>query len=323
MSYSVLPAGEAFWRPSNQMGVLNTDLAKQLRRPGWARGSGGCGPARRRPSTAIVVTQELYVVIDGVGRIRVDDDLLELPRMSSIYVSPESVRQVFNDTDADVLWLVFGTPAGGGEHAGDVRGDARAAVSRRAEGAAAGAHRLMTDRLHFTGNDEADRLLVQDAFALLVGFALDQQVTVEKAFMGPLVLRERLGTLDVAAVAGADLDPIFRERPAIHRFPGAMATRVHELAVYVIEHYDGQAARVWTDATTTEELRANLAGAARLRGHEDQGARLGAGQALRRVARRAADPLAPDARGRRLSRRAEGLQGRQAGSQGRVADAKG
>jgi uncharacterized HhH-GPD family protein len=117
----------------------------------------------------------------------------------------------------------------------------------------------MTDRLHFTGNDEADTLLVQDAFALLVGFALDQQVPVQKAFMGPFVLRERLGTLDVAAVAGADLDPIFRERPAIHRFPGAMATRVHELAVHVIERYDGRAARVWTDATTTEELRENLA----------------------------------------------------------------
>jgi uncharacterized HhH-GPD family protein len=117
----------------------------------------------------------------------------------------------------------------------------------------------MTDRLHFTGNDEADMLLVQDAFALLVGFALDQQVPVQKAFMGPFVLRERLGTLDVAAVAGADLDPIFRERPAIHRFPGAMATRVHELAVYVMERYDGDAARVWTTATTTEELRENLA----------------------------------------------------------------
>ena len=89
----------------------------------------------------------------------------------------------------------------------------------------------MTDRLHFTGNDEADRLLVDDPFALLVGFALDQQVPVQKAFMGPFVLRERLGTLDVAAVAAADLDPIFRQRPAIHRFPGAMATRVHELAV--------------------------------------------------------------------------------------------
>ncbi len=69
--------------------------------------------------------------------------------------------------------------------------------------------------------------------------------------MGPYVLRERLGTLDPAAVAAADLDPIFRERPAIHRFPGAMATRVHELAVHVVERYDGDAARVWTDARTT------------------------------------------------------------------------
>jgi uncharacterized HhH-GPD family protein len=118
----------------------------------------------------------------------------------------------------------------------------------------------MTDRLHFTGNADADALLVQDPFALLVGFALDQQVPVQKAFMGPFVLRERLGTLDVAAVAGADLDPFFRERPAIHRFPGAMATRVHELAVHVMERYDGHAARVWTGAASTEELRANLAG---------------------------------------------------------------
>jgi uncharacterized HhH-GPD family protein len=119
---------------------------------------------------------------------------------------------------------------------------------------------MTTDRLHFTGNDEADRLLVDDAFALLVGFALDQQVPVQKAFMGPYVLRERLGTLDVGVVAAAELDPIFRERPAIHRFPGAMATRVHELAQHVLERYDGDAARVWTDAKTTDELRENLAG---------------------------------------------------------------
>jgi uncharacterized HhH-GPD family protein len=116
----------------------------------------------------------------------------------------------------------------------------------------------MTDRLHFTGNAEADTLIAQDAFALLVGFALDQQVQVQKAFMGPLVLRERLGTLDPAAVAAADLDSIFRERPAIHRFPGAMATRVHDLAAHVLERYDGRAARVWTDAASTDELRANL-----------------------------------------------------------------
>ncbi|HWK25840.1 MAG TPA: HhH-GPD-type base excision DNA repair protein [Solirubrobacter sp.] len=118
----------------------------------------------------------------------------------------------------------------------------------------------MTDRLHFTGDEAADRLLVADPFALLVGFALDQQVTVQKAFMGPYVLRERLGTLDVAAVAAADLEPIFRERPAIHRFPGAMAARVHELAVSVLEHYDGDAARVWTGAADAEDLRARIAG---------------------------------------------------------------
>jgi uncharacterized HhH-GPD family protein len=116
----------------------------------------------------------------------------------------------------------------------------------------------VTDRLHFTGNDEADALIARDAFALLVGFALDQQVPVQKAFIGPLVLRERLGTLEPAAVAAADLDPVFRERPAIHRFPGAMATRVHDLAVHVVERYDGHSARVWTDVSSSDELRANL-----------------------------------------------------------------
>lgn len=117
----------------------------------------------------------------------------------------------------------------------------------------------MVDRLHFTGDEAADKLLVEEPFALLVGFALDQQVTVQKAFTGPYVLRERLGTLDVAAVAAADLDPVFREKPAIHRFPGAMATRVHELAVYVLEHYDGDAARLWTEASSAEDLRARIA----------------------------------------------------------------
>lgn len=116
----------------------------------------------------------------------------------------------------------------------------------------------MTDRLHFTGDDDADALIAREPFALLVGFALDQQVPVQKAFMGPLVLRERLGSLDPAAVAAADLDPIFRARPAIHRFPGAMATRVHDLAVHVVERYDGEAARVWTGVTSSDELRANI-----------------------------------------------------------------
>jgi uncharacterized HhH-GPD family protein len=113
--------------------------------------------------------------------------------------------------------------------------------------------------LYFTDSDEANALIASDPMALLIGFTLDQQVTVQKAFSGPLALRERLGTLDAAALASADLEPLFRIRPAIHRFPGTMAQRVHELAAHVRDRYDGDAARVWTDARDADELRANLA----------------------------------------------------------------
>jgi uncharacterized HhH-GPD family protein len=118
----------------------------------------------------------------------------------------------------------------------------------------------MPDQLHFTESEEANRLVATDPMALLVGFVLDQQVTVQKAFAGPLALKERLGSLDAAAIADADLEPIFRERPAIHRFPGSMAQRVHDLAVHVRDTYDGDAARVWTDAANADELRANIEG---------------------------------------------------------------
>jgi uncharacterized HhH-GPD family protein len=118
----------------------------------------------------------------------------------------------------------------------------------------------MPDRLYFTPSDEANALNASDPMALLVGFVLDQQVTVQKAFSGPLAIRERIGSLDAAALAGADLEAVFREKPAIHRFPGAMAARVHDLAVHLLERYDGDAARVWTEAADTEALRANLAG---------------------------------------------------------------
>jgi uncharacterized HhH-GPD family protein len=91
----------------------------------------------------------------------------------------------------------------------------------------------MPTQLHFTASDEANALIATDPMALLVGFVLDQQVTVQKAFTGPLALQERLGSLDADTLAAADLEPIFRERPAIHRFPGAMAQRVHDLAVHV------------------------------------------------------------------------------------------
>src|SRR4051812_37663221 len=116
----------------------------------------------------------------------------------------------------------------------------------------------MPDRLYFTESDEANALIASDPMALLVGFALDQQVTVQKAFAGPLALKERLGSLAPAAIAAADLEPLFRERPAIHRFPGSMAKKVHALAVHIRDTYDGDAARVWTDAATADELRANL-----------------------------------------------------------------
>jgi uncharacterized HhH-GPD family protein len=117
----------------------------------------------------------------------------------------------------------------------------------------------MPDRLYFTDSDEANELIAHDPLALLIGFALDQQVTVQKAFSGPLAIKERVGTLDAARLAATDLEPVFRERPAIHRFPGNMAKRVQELAAHVAERYDGDAARVWTDARDGDELRANIA----------------------------------------------------------------
>jgi uncharacterized HhH-GPD family protein len=117
----------------------------------------------------------------------------------------------------------------------------------------------MPDRLYFTDSDEANELIASDPMALLIGFALDQQVPVQKAFSGPLVIRQRVGSLDAAVLAGADLDAVFRERPAIHRFPGSMATRVRDLAVHIRDEYGGEAQRVWADAADAAQLRARLA----------------------------------------------------------------
>ena len=118
-------------------------------------------------------------------------------------------------------------------------------------------------RLHFTGNDEADELLAREPFALLMGFALDQQVPVQTAFSGPLKLKQRLGTLDPGKVATTDpakLEAIFREKPAIHRFPGNMAKRVQDLASVISDEYGGAAERVWTEAGDADELRRRIAG---------------------------------------------------------------
>jgi uncharacterized HhH-GPD family protein len=117
----------------------------------------------------------------------------------------------------------------------------------------------MPDALWFTDDEAANRLNAEDPFALLVGFALDQQVTVQQAFLGPLRLKERLGTLEPSKVAKADLEPLFREKPAIHRFPGSMAERVRDLAATVTDEYDGDASRLWTEAEDGTDLRKRIA----------------------------------------------------------------
>jgi uncharacterized HhH-GPD family protein len=115
------------------------------------------------------------------------------------------------------------------------------------------------DRLYFTDDDEACRLLAADPFALLVGMALDQQVTVQQAFAGPYKLKQRLGTLDPKQLAAMDLEPAFREKPAVHRFPGSMATRIQDLAAHVAEDYGGDASRIWNEAADGDDLRKRLA----------------------------------------------------------------
>src|SRR4051794_15264109 len=131
-------------------------------------------------------------------------------------------------------------------------------TSRSSSRTSADYDRPMPERLYFTDSDEANELIATDPMALLVGFALDQQITVQHAFSGPLALRERLGAWDAATLADADLEAVFRQKPAIHRYPGSMAKRVHDLAAHIRDTYDGDAGRVWTDASTSEELRANL-----------------------------------------------------------------
>jgi uncharacterized HhH-GPD family protein len=116
----------------------------------------------------------------------------------------------------------------------------------------------VTSALYFTGNDEADALLAQEPMALLIGFALDQQVTVPTAFSGPLKIKQRVGTLDAHTLATTDLEPAFREKPAVHRFPGTMARRVQDLAAVVDEDYGGHAERIWTEAADGADLRTRI-----------------------------------------------------------------
>jgi uncharacterized HhH-GPD family protein len=119
------------------------------------------------------------------------------------------------------------------------------------------------DRLTFTGDDEADRLLVTEPLALLIGFALDQQVTVQKAFSGPLEICRRTGTLDAGKLAAIEPEAfadLFRQRPAIHRFPGSMAGKVQALCAAVARDYAGDASRIWTEARDARDLEKRLLG---------------------------------------------------------------
>ena len=119
----------------------------------------------------------------------------------------------------------------------------------------------MTSALHYTGDQEANELLAEEPLALLIGFALDQQVSVQTAFLGPLKIKQRLGTLDARTIATTDprrLEQVFREKPAVHRFPGSMAKRVQELAAVVDDEYGGSAERVWTEAADGADLRQRI-----------------------------------------------------------------
>jgi uncharacterized HhH-GPD family protein len=121
---------------------------------------------------------------------------------------------------------------------------------------------MATDRLYFTGDDGADRLLVSEPMALLIGFALDQQVPVQWAFSGPKTLRDRVGTLDPRVLAAMNpevLATAAKGPPAIHRYPSAMAKRVQELAGHITDKYDGEAERLWTDAADAGDLKARIA----------------------------------------------------------------
>jgi uncharacterized HhH-GPD family protein len=152
----------------------------------------------------------------------------------------------------------------------------------------------VADALYFTNDAEANELLAADPFALLVGFVLDQQVTVPTAFAGPLKLRQRLGRLDAAELAALDSDrllEVFREKPAVHRFPGNMARRVQELADVVAQEYGGDASRIWSEAGDTAELKRRIEA---LPGFGEMKVKALASVLAHRLGVTMAEPLVPD-----------------------------
>lgn len=122
----------------------------------------------------------------------------------------------------------------------------------------------MADALNFTPDPDANRLLAKEPLAVLIGMLLDQQVPMEWAFGAPALLKERLGgTLDERAIAAMDveaLEAVFRDKPALHRYPGSMAKRTHQLCAFIVEHYDGRTENIWTGAASGAELLDRLQG---------------------------------------------------------------
>ncbi len=108
--YRILHAADAFWRPSNQMGVQNTDLAKQLDLDWLGARLWRLAPGQASTRHRHVAQTELYVLLEGSGRIRIADELVTVAPLSAIVVEPEHLRQVFNDTESDALWLIVGAP---------------------------------------------------------------------------------------------------------------------------------------------------------------------------------------------------------------------
>ena len=152
----------------------------------------------------------------------------------------------------------------------------------------------MAKALHFTGNLEADELIAAEPLALLIGFVLDQQVTVPTAFSGPLKLKQRLGRLDAAEIAQLDPDrllQVFREKPGVHRFPGSMAKRVQDMCAVVVEDYGGDASGVWRDASDTDDLKRRIAA---LPGFGEMKVKALASVLARRLGVELAEPLVPN-----------------------------
>jgi quercetin dioxygenase-like cupin family protein len=110
MAYRLLPAAEAFWRRSNQMKTWNTDLAKQLEASALGARMWRLEPGQASTRHRHFGEEELYVLLEGEGRVRVDEEVLTLAPLDTLLVETETVRQLFNDTDADQLWLVVGAP---------------------------------------------------------------------------------------------------------------------------------------------------------------------------------------------------------------------